>query len=64
MTISLVVKVQHVALRVQLGRIGAVVSDRIDMRERLHAKFAVETPPKRIEDLVLFLRAVPYCMRH
>jgi hypothetical protein len=34
------------------------------MRERLHAELAIEPTTQRVENLVLFLRAVPYCMPH
>jgi hypothetical protein len=60
MPIRLVVEIYHVALRIQLRRVCAVVPDRVDMRECLHAKFAVESTSQCIEDLVFLLCAMPY----
>jgi hypothetical protein len=62
MSIRLVVKIQHVTLRVQLRGVCTVVSDSIDVGKSLHAELAVESTAQRIEDLVLFLRPVPHCM--
>lgn len=60
MAICLVVEVQHVTLWEQLGGIGAVVSNGVDMGERFHAELTVESATERIEDLVLLLRTVPH----
>lgn len=60
MTICLVVKVQHMTLRVQLRRIGAEVLNGVNMGESFHSKLAVETATKGVKDLVLFLCAMPY----
>ena len=47
-------------LRVELGRVGAVGFDGVDVREGFHAEFAVEAAAQRVEDLVFLLRAVPH----
>jgi hypothetical protein len=62
MPICLVVKIQHVALGIQLRRVCAVVTDSIDVGKSFHTKFRIEATSQGIEDLVLFLRAVPYCI--
>jgi hypothetical protein len=62
MTICLVVEVKSVRLRVQLGFIVAEPFDSVDVWEGLHAELAVKSSPKGIENLVLFLSAMPYCI--
>ena len=57
--VRFIVEVYHVALRIQLGFISAVVFDSIDMWEGLHAKLAVESPAKGVEDLIFLLCTVP-----
>jgi hypothetical protein len=42
MSVRFIMKIKHVALRVQLRRIGAIVLDRVDMWKCFHAEFAVE----------------------
>jgi hypothetical protein len=42
MSVRFIMEIKHVALRVQLRRISAVVLDRVDMWECFHAEFAVE----------------------
>jgi hypothetical protein len=61
-SVRLVVEVKHVALRVKLRRVGAIVLDRIDMWKGFHAELAIEAAAERVENLVFLLCAVPYYM--
>jgi len=63
MSVRFVVEVDHVALRVELGRIRDEVLDSVDVRESFHAKLAVESATQLVEDLVFLLSAVPYIPR-
>ena len=51
-------------LRVELRGVCAVVLDGIDVRECFHTKLAIETPAEGIENLVLFLCAMPDCVNN
>lgn len=59
MAVRFVVEINHVTLREKLRRISAIVSDRVDVRKRLHSKFAVEAAAQRVKNLVLLLCSVP-----
>jgi hypothetical protein len=59
MSIRFVVEVYHVTLWIKLGFISDVVFDSIDMGKGLHAKLAVESSAKGVENLILLLGAVP-----
>lgn len=60
MTICLVVEVDNVRLRELVLRPLDKIVDGGDMRKRLHAKLAIESPTESIEDLILFLGSVPH----
>lgn len=58
--VGLVVEIQGLGLRIQLGRVGDERLDGLDMRERFHPELAVEATPEGLEYLVLLLRPVPH----
>jgi len=60
MAICFVVEVKHVRLWIQLRSISAIILDCIDVGECFHPKLAVEPSAKGVEDLILFLRAMPH----
>jgi hypothetical protein len=59
MTIRLIVKIQHMRLRKLVCLVFDKVVDGRQVRECLHAKFAVEPAAEGGEDLVFFLGSVP-----
>ena len=59
MSVRFIMKIKHVALRVQLRRIGAIVLDRVDMWKCFHAEFAIKSSAEGVEDLILLLGAMP-----
>ena len=62
MPIRLIVKIQHMRLRKLVGLVFDKVVYRGQVRECLHAEFAVEPATEGSEDLVFFLGSVPDCI--
>ena len=58
-TVRLIVEIYHVTLREELCWVCAEISDSVDMRERLHTEFAIESAAECVENLVLLLGTVP-----
>ena len=59
-TIGLVMEIEHVRLGILVFLILHEVVNRRKVWERLHAEFGVESAPKSIENLILFLRSMPH----
>lgn len=63
MPVRFIVEVDHMALRIELRRIRNEILDSVDVRECLHAEFAIESTTQLIENLIFLLSAVPYVPR-
>lgn len=59
MSIGFVMEVNHMGLRIFVGRVLDKIPNCREMREGFHAEFTVEATTQCVENLILFLCAMP-----